>query len=336
MQKHIYTYNHPFELEAGGALEGITICYHTSEGEREGRPVVWICHALTANSNPEEWWDTLVGPGKLFDTGKFYVVCANILGSCYGTTGPTTYPAAPLKLFPLVTIRDLVNAHELLRAHLGIETIDFLVGGSNGGFQSVEWVASYPERIKNACMLATSAVVSPWCTATLEAQRMCILADPSFEEAADAAGGRKGLAAARSNALLTYRNYEGYLRTQSEPDPDFLQANRAVTYQQYQGKKLVDRFDAYSYYSLTRGVDTHNVGRGRGGVEAALKRVSAKILAIGIDSDILFPVAESKRLADGVPCGALEVISSNFGHDGFLLEHAQIAAAIRKHFSDLF
>lgn len=335
MQKHTYTYEKPFALEAGGTLEGITICYHTSEGERAGRKVVWICHALTANSNPEEWWDTLVGPGKLFDTEKFFVVCANILGSCYGTTGPATYPAAPLNKFPLVTIRDLVNAHEVLREHLGIEAIDFLVGGSNGGFQSVEWAASYPDRIKNVCMLATSAIVSPWCTATLEAQRMCIKADPTFDEAEDARGGAKGLAAARSNALLTYRNYEGYLRTQSEPDPDFLQAHRAVTYQQYQGKKLVDRFDAYSYYNLTLGVDTHNVGRGRGGVDAALKRISAKTLAIGIDSDILFPVDESRRLAEGVQAGALEVISSNFGHDGFLLEYEQIAAAIRKHF-DIF
>ena len=262
-------------------------------------------------------------------------MCANIVGSCYGTTGPTTYPKAPLRNFPLVTIRDLVRAHELLREHLGIETIDFLVGGSNGGFQSVEWAASFPDRIRNLCLIATSAIVSPWCTATLEAQRMAIKADPTFDASQDAKGGLAGLSAARSMALTTYRNYEGYCRTQSETNPDFMIANRAVTYQQYQGQKLCARFDAYSYYNLTLGVDTHNVGRRRGGVEKALQRITAKTLCIGIDSDILFPVSESRRMAEAIPGAALEVITSDFGHDGFLLEHAQITRCIKKHF-DLF
>ena len=264
MLRHVFTYEQPFSLEAGGSLDGLSICYHTSCEQKGDRPVVWICHALTANSNPEEWWDTLVGKGLLFDTDKYYIVCANIIGSCYGTTGPTTYPKAPLGNFPLITIRDLTHAHELLCEHLGIEQIDFLVGGSNGGFQSVEWAAGNPGRIKNLCLIATSAIVSPWCTATLEAQRMAIKADPTFDQSKDARGGLAGLAAARSMALTTYRNYEGYCRTQSESNPDFMTAHRAVSYQQYQGQKLCARFDAYSYYNLTLGVDTHNIGRGRG------------------------------------------------------------------------
>jgi len=335
MLRHVFTYSKPFRLEAGGELDGLTICYHTSCEQREGKPVVWICHALTANSNPEEWWDTLVGKGLLFDTDKYYIVCANILGSCYGTTGPTTYPKAPLGNFPLVTIRDLTHAHELLRENLGIEQIDFLVGGSNGGFQSVEWACGYPHRIKNLCLIATSAIVSPWCTATLEAQRMAIKADPTFGASKDAKGGLAGLSAARSMALTTYRNYEGYCRTQSESNPDFLIANRAVTYQQYQGQKLCSRFDAYSYYTLTLGVDTHNVGRKRGGVDKALAGITAKTLCIAIDSDILFPVTESRRMAAAIPGATLEVITSDFGHDGFLLEHEQISKCIRKHF-DIF
>jgi homoserine O-acetyltransferase len=237
-----------------------------------------------------------------------------------------------MRRFPLITIHDLVAAHEILRKHLGIEKIDFLVGGSNGGFQSIEWAVAHPDVIKNLCLLATSAVVSPWCTATLEAQRMAIRADATFDEQKDLNGGAAGLAAARSMALTTYRNYEGYVATQFETDPDFLLAHRAVTYQQYQGQKLVNRFDAYSYYSLTLGVDTHNIGRGRGGVEAALKQITAKTLCIGIDSDILFPVEESARIADGVKNGCLEVITSSFGHDGFLLEHEQISQAIKKHY----
>lgn len=335
MLRHIYTYSEPFPLEAGGTLDGIDICYHTSAEERGGRPVVWICHALTANSNPEEWWDSLVGKGLLFDTDKYFIVCANIIGSCYGTTGPTTYSKAPLANFPLITIRDLTRAHELLREHLGIEQIDLLIGGSNGGFQSVEWATGYPDRIKNLCLIATSAIVSPWCTATLEAQRMALRADPTFAESKDARGGQAGLAAARSMALVTYRNYEGYGRTQAESNPDFLIANRAVTYQQYQGQKLCNRFDAYSYYVLTLGVDTHNVGRRRGGGENALKNITAHTLCIAIDSDILFPVEESRRMAKAIPDASLEVITSDFGHDGFLLESAQISECIKKHF-DIF
>lgn len=332
MLERNYIHKGKFNLEAGGVLEDINIRYHTSFESPAGKKVIWICHALTANSDPSEWWDTLVGPGLLFDTDRYFIVCANILGSCYGTTGPSNYEKAPMRQFPMVTIRDLVAAHELLRKHLGIEKIDFLVGGSNGGFQSIEWAVSNPSVVENLCLLATSAVVSPWCTATLEAQRMAILADPTFEAQKDLHGGAAGLAAARSMALTTYRNYDGYTRTQFEQDPDFLLAHRAVTYQQYQGQKLVNRFDAYSYYSLTLGVDTHNVGRGRGGIEAALKRVTAKTLCIGIDSDILFPVKESRQIAEGVKDGRLEVITSDFGHDGFLLEYRQIGEAIRKHY----
>ena len=335
MTEHNYIHKGKFELEAGGVLEDINIRYHTSCESPAGKKVIWICHALTANSDPSEWWDTLCGPGLLFDTDKYFVVCANILGSCYGTTGPSNYAKAPMRQFPLITIRDLVSAHEVLRKHLGIEKIDFLVGGSNGGFQSVEWAAGYPNRIKNLCLIATSAIVSPWCTATLEAQRMAIKADPTFGASSDIKGGLAGLSAARSMALTTYRNYEGYCRTQSESNPDFLIANRAVTYQQYQGQKLCSRFDAYSYYTLTLGVDTHNVGRKRGGVEKALAGITAKTLCIAIDSDILFPVTESRRMAEAIPGAALEVITSDFGHDGFLLEHKQITDCIKKHF-DLF
>jgi len=332
MQERNYIHKGKFKLEAGGELEDIVIRYHTSCESPEGKKVIWICHALTANSDPSDWWDTLCGPGLLFDTDRYFIICANILGSCYGSTGPSNYDKAPMRSFPLVTIHDLVAAHEILRKALGIEKIDFLVGGSNGGFQSIEWAVSHPEIIDNLCLLATSAIVSPWCTATLEAQRMAIRADATFEQQKDLHGGAAGLSAARSMALTTYRNYEGYAATQSEKDPEFLLANRAVTYQQYQGQKLVNRFDAYSYYTLTLEVDTHNIGRGRGGVAQALKRVTAKTLCIGIDSDILFPVAESARIAGGVQDGYLEVISSDFGHDGFLLEHEQIAAAIRKHY----
>ena len=332
MIEKTYIYKGDFPLEAGGTLKDLTIRYHVSCENHIGKKVIWICHALTANSDASDWWDTLVGEGKLFDTERYFVICANVIGSCYGTTGPSNYAPAPMLKFPLVTIHDFVSAHEILCRHLGIESIDMLVGGSNGGFQSIEWAVSNPGLIKNLCLLASSAVVSPWVTATLEAQRMAIEADASFVEQKNLHGGAAGLAAARAMALTTYRNYDGYLRTQKEPDSDFLKANRACTYERYQGEKLVRRFDAYSYYSLANSVDTHNIGRNRGGVEAALARIEAKTLCVYVDSDILFTRDESARIVSGVKNGVLEGISSDFGHDGFLLEYEQIAAAIKKHF----
>ncbi len=335
MTEHTFTYNQPFELEGGGVLPRIDICYHTSADSVQGRPVVWICHALTANSNPEEWWDTLVGEGKHFDTGKYFIVCANMLGSCYGSTGPQSINPLTgkpyLRDFPIISIRDMVRAHELLRRHLGITRIDLVTGGSSGGFQALEWSISNPSLIRRLCLIASGARVSPWATALNETQRMALEADPTFTSGQDLHGGLSGLAAARACALLSYRSYEGYAQTQAESDPDTFLARKACTYQQHQGQKLVDRFNAYSYYTLTQSLDTYNVGRQRGGVEAALQRITARSLCIGIDSDLLFPLSELEFAAAHIPHSRLAVISSAFGHDGFLLEYKQIASQLCKY-----
>jgi homoserine O-acetyltransferase len=222
----------------------------------------------------------------------------------------------------------MVKAHELLRRHLGITHIDLLVGGSSGGFQAVEWAISNPSLIKNLCLICCNARVSAWCTAFNESQRMALQADESFTAQTGADGGKKGLECARSVALLTYRSYEGYARTQSEEDKNCLLAGKAGSYQRYQGEKLSNRFNAYAYYYLTLGLDTHNVGRGRGGVGKALSGITANTLCIAIDSDVLFPLCELKLMANHIPNAALKVISSDFGHDGFLLEYAQIVEAI--------
>ncbi|MDR3236044.1 MAG: homoserine O-acetyltransferase [Prevotellaceae bacterium] len=333
MIKQIFRHKESFMLEGGGVLPELEICYYTSSTAIENKKVVWICHALTANANPEEWWDTLVGAGKYFDTEKYFIVCANILTSCYGTTGPhSVNPAAgkPYLLdFPLTSIRDMVQAHELLRTHLGIVQIDLLIGGSSGGFQAVEWAISNPPLIKNLCLICCNARVSAWATAFNESQRMALNADASFAAQASADGGKKGLECARSIALLTYRSYSGYEATQSEHDDDCFLAQRACSYQRYQGEKLSKRFNAYSYYYLTLGLDTHNVGRGRGGVAKALSQITAKTLCIAIDSDVLFPVCEMETVAAHVPHAELHIISSTFGHDGFLLEHNQLKNVLK-------
>ncbi len=324
MKEHTYIYNEPFLLESGSVLSGIRIHYHCSQGSWAGRKVVWICHALTANSNPLEWWPTMVGPGKFLDPGREYIICANVLGSCYGSTQPRS------KDFPLITIRDMVKAHELLRLHLGIEYIDLLTGGSSGGFQALEWAIGNPSLAGALCLIACNARISPWATALNESQRMALLADPTFGPEEEPMAGRRGLAAARSIALLSYRSYAGYCQTQSEHQDDILIASKACSYQQYQGKKLADRFSPYSYYTLTFSLDSHNVGRNRGGTGKALSRIKTRTLCIGIDSDILFPLSEMETLARHIPGAVLEVISSDFGHDGFLLEHEQITSSLCK------
>jgi homoserine O-acetyltransferase/O-succinyltransferase len=323
----------PFRFEAGESLEGMEIVFHCSGHERrEGEKVIWICHALTANSDPEDWWPQMVGSGKLIDTDRYFVVCVNMLCSPYGSAGPASRDASGrpyLMSFPRTTVRDMVNANILVRKYLGIGKIDLLVGPSIGGFQAYEWAVMEPAVIEKAVFLATEAKCSAYLTAYNEAQRMALCADSSFMEAASLEGGRKGLECARAIAMLSYRTYDGYVRTQTEADPDALFADRAASYQRYQGKKLADRFDAYSYWYLTYALDSHNVGRGRGGEAEALSRVRARCLVLNIDSDCLFPPESGRRLAALLPDAEYVQISSAFGHDGFLIEFDALAVILK-------
>lgn len=330
MTSHILHTSDPFEFEAGGELPSLNIEYRTSEREyHSGDKVVWICHALTANSDPEDWWQGLVGRGCLMDPEKYFIVCVNMIGSPYGSSSPRDIDPStsrPYLLdFPRVSVRDMVRANILVRKELGISNIDLIVGGSIGGFQAVEWAIMEPEVIRNAAFIATSPRVSPWVTAQMEAQRMALLADPSFLACEGLSGGMDGLRCARAQALLTYRSYEGYCLTQAEEDPDTLFADRAASYERYQGLKLTRRgFDAYSYYYLTYAVDSHNVGRGRGGVACALSRIKANVIVAGIDSDGMFPPEGQKEFASMIRGAKYSVITSKYGHDGFLLETEQL------------
>lgn len=321
----------PFEFEAGGSLERLEIVYHTSP-ERHDK-VVWICHALTANSDVEDWWPQLVGPGKLIDTDRYYVVCVNMLGSAYGSSGPSTInpeTGRPYYFdFPKITVRDMIKAGILVRQELGIESIDLIAGSSIGGFQAIEWSVMEPDVIKNALFIATSPRISPWFTAMAEAQRMALEADQSFRACKSLQGGATGLKCARAQGLLSYRSYEGYGLTQAEEDEDTLFAGRAASYERYQGEKLVRRnFDAYSYYYLCNALDSHNVGRNRGGVASALSRIKADVTVVGITSDGLFPVKEVSGMAKMIPGAVYHEIDSDFGHDGFLLENGQLTEII--------
>ncbi len=334
MIKQEFHYNKAFPLESGKQLQGLKITYHISEpSPAKGKEVIWICHALTANSDPSQWWPGMVGPGKLFDPEKYTIICANILGSCYGSTGPaSSMPGAErpwMKDFPLITIRDMVNCHKLLRKHLGIEKVHTVTGGSVGGFQALEWALSEPKIIENLVLIATGARATPWAIAINETKRMTLEADGSFN-GKTAGGGKAGLAAARAVGLLSYRGYEAYNLTQKEEDEDKTDGFRASSYQRYQGDKLVRRFNPYSYYTLIKAHDTHNVARGRGSLEKALEKIRSRTLCIGIVSDLLFPVKEQQEIAGMVPGGTYVEIGSAYGHDGFLLENRQISDAVKR------
>jgi len=325
-----FLHSQAFELETGNILPEITIAYHTYGNINEDKSnVVWICHALTANSDAVDWWPGVVGTGKVIDPEKYFIVCANILGSCYGTTGPLSINPGTAKPyysdFPMVTIRDMVKAHILLRRHLGIDRIYLLMGGSMGGYQSLEWAIMENDIVENLFLLATSSAESAWGIATHTAQRLAIEADSSWLEKSPQAG-TKGLKAARAIAMLTYRNYGILVEKQTDTDTEKLDNYKASSYIIHQGNKLASRFNAYSYWLLTRSMDSHHIARGRPeGVKAILQNIRQKILIIGISSDILCPPHEQEFLAHYLCHATFITIDSAYGHDGFMVESEKIS-----------
>ena len=328
-----FEYKQPFKLECGETLPGITIAYNTYGSMNiEKNNVVWACHALTANSDAADWWSGLIGDDCLIDPQKYFIVCANILGSCYGTTGPLSINEHTQKpyysSFPIVTIRDMVKAHILLREHLGINKIHLLMGGSMGGYQAMEWGIIEKEKIENLFLTATSATESAWGIAIHTAQRLAIEADSTWKDDSTDAG-KNGLKAARAIGILTYRNYGILVKKQTEEDVQKIDDYKASAYVNHQGNKLANRFNAYSYWLLTKAMDSHHIARGRSStVENILKSISQKTLIIGINSDILCPMEELHFLSKNIPQSTMVEIDSAYGHDGFLVEVEKISKAL--------
>jgi homoserine O-acetyltransferase len=326
-------YNQPFLMETGAELPEIEIAYNTwGKLNGEGDNVIWICHALTANSDVESWWPGMVGSGLLFDPDKYFIVCANVLGGCYGTTGPATVNKLTgkqwLRDFPFITIRDLVNVHEILRKHLKIKKIHTIIGASIGGYQALEYSIMFPDLIERLVVLASGAKQTPWALAFSESMRLAMEADQTFVDG-EPDGGKKGLKAARSIALISYRTMSAYNQTQLEDDDEKLSSFKASSYQAYQGDKLVKRFNSYSYWCLTNLSDTHNLGRGRGGVTNALNSIKADVICVGIKSDMLFPTDDQKFIANHTKKAEYVEMDSFYGHDGFLIETEKVTSIIR-------
>lgn len=336
MNPELYTFQKPFRLESGEELPELQIGFHTyGTLNRKADNVVWVCHALTANSDVMDWWKGLFGENDYFNPNEYFIVCANILGSPYGTTHPLSINPATGKHyyldFPQITIRDMVKAHQLLADDLGIKKIEILIGGSLGGQQALEWSIMAPEQIKNLILIATNARHSPWGIAFNESQRLALKADATFDNGTPD-GGRQGLKAARSIALLSYRSYKTYNVSQREDTTDKTESYKAASYQNYQGDKLVNRFNAYSYWYLTKVMDSHDAGRKRKSLEYALSTIQAKTLVIGIKSDLLFPVEEQQYLFRHIPKAAYAEFDSFYGHDGFLIETENLTRIISTFF----
>lgn len=324
-----YHHYQEFPLENGMTLPKLTIAYHTyGTLSPQKDNVIWVCHALTANSDVADWWPHTVEQGKFLDPAQYFIVCANILGSHYGTTGPLSINPRTNRpwygTFPEITVRDMVECHHLLAEHLGIRHVKMLIGSSIGGFQCMEWAVMYPDFAERLALIATSARSKPWAIAFNESQRMALETDPTFGDEDDNAGS-KGLAAARSIALLSYRGQTAYDQTQDDTDASAKTSGyRVCSYQRYQGEKLKRRFNAYSYYRFTQAIDSHNLGRERGLVEFVLKGIRSRCCIIAITSDILFPPSEHDILRENIPNSEYHLIDSSFGHDGFLIEHEKL------------
>jgi homoserine O-acetyltransferase len=333
-QDQIFHNKQEFQLESGKTLPGFQLKYTTlGQLNRDRSNVVWVIHALTGSSDITSWWPGLFESGGAFDPANNFIICANTLGGCYGSTGPLSINPVTNRPFfhefPQLTNRDIVNGFELLRLHLGIEKIQTIIGSSLGGQQALEWNIKQPDIFDQLVLIACNAQHSPWGIAFNEAQRLAIEADSTWKEN-DERAGHEGIKAARAIAMLSYRSIRGFAERQSENTDDRTDDFRAASYQRYQGQKLAARFNAFTYWILSKAMDSHNVGRHRASIDAALRNVKAKTLLIGIESDLLFPVAEQKFLASRINNAQLEVIHSLYGHDGFLVEFGQLNSILTR------
>jgi homoserine O-acetyltransferase/O-succinyltransferase len=333
---HLYHHSSLLELESGGKLLGFQLKYTTlGQLNRERSNVIWVCHALTGSSDFTSWWNELFTDDGPFNPREYFIICANSLGGCYGSTGPLSINPETGKpfyhTFPLITNRDVVKAFDLLRQELKIDRIHTLIGGSLGGQQVLEWGIYQPGVFANIIPIACNAAHSPWGIAFNEAQRMAIASDPTWKDN-DERAGLEGMKTARAIGMISFRTYETFSRTQAEKNNDKLDDFRASSYQQYQGDKLANRFNAFSYWTLTKMMDNHNLARGRSSAQEALHRIQANTLVVGIDSDILFPIEEQKFIAKSISGSRFKSIPSLYGHDGFLVEADLLKKAIRSFF----
>jgi homoserine O-acetyltransferase len=355
-----------FALEGGAVLRDLTIAYETwGTLDEQASNAILVCHALTGDSHAfgslapghptPGWWNGLIGPGKPIDTDRWFVVCANVLGGCQGTTGPASSHPDDGKpygsRFPVVSVLDWVRTQASLADHLGIRRWHSVVGGSMGGMQVLEWALMFPDRVASVVPIATALAASAQQIAWWSTGRRIIRMDPrwrggDYYDADPGDGPDESLGIARMVSQITFRSDDVFTRRFGrevvEPlDGGFSlwQRFEVERYLEYHGDKLTRRFDANSYLLLTKAMDLHDVGRGRGGPEQALARLQAPILAIGVASDILYPLYQSQEIvararANGIEARSVE-LDSPHGHDAFLIEHEQVGVPLSAFLDDV-
>jgi len=351
------------QLECGEQLSDVTVAYQTYGKLNEfGDNVIMVHHALTGNAHltgrisqqelnntkhlfqltnynkmffgKEGWWSPIVGPGLAIDTNKYFVVCSNVLGSCYGTTGPTSINGITEQSynmdFPEITVRDMVNVQKELMDLLGVKKIKLAIGGSLGGMQVLEWAIMYGEMIESIMPIGASSGHSAWAIGLNEASRNAIKNDPKWEKGNYEEQPELGIGLARKIAMISYRSYESFNKKfDRELSKKKTHEFDIESYLNYQGEKLTKRFDANSYLYLSKAMDLHDVGRNRGGIKAVLNQINCKTTCVGISSDILYPPEEQKEIADNIPSANYVEINSIHGHDAFLIEFEQMGKIIR-------
>ncbi len=357
--------NRCFALEFGGLLDSVTLAYETwGELDASAANAVLVCHALTGDSHAagpsgnghptDGWWNDMIGPGRPLDTDRYFVVCVNVLGGCQGSTGPMSLAADGKPYgsrFPMVSVRDMVRTQAMLADHLGISTWMAVVGGSMGGMQAIEWAAMYPRRVSSLVSIASTAAASAQQIAWSYAGRLAVINDPKWNDgdyydAPDGEGPHEGFMLGRRIAQIHYRSdlslHERFGRSTRDPLDRFEPWDRyqVESYLDHHGRKLAQRFDANSYLVLNRAMDMHDLGRGRGGLSAALARVTCPTLVVSIDSDDLYTPRQQEELRDGLRANGtpveFEVLNSIHGHDGFLIEFDQLGPMVDNFVSDHF
>lgn len=321
-----------YTTEGGVLIPAVEVAY-----ERVGNPhapVVLVCHALTGNQDAvgtedhPGWWSECIGPGKYVDTNEFQVLTFNVLGSCYGSTGPTsTSPTGDLygPTFPNVTIRDMVHVQRRALEKLSIPSLHAVIGGSLGGMQVLEWLVLYPLFMERAVVLASTAALSPYAIAFNHVGEQAILADANFQNGNYHSNeGLSGLSIARMVGMITYRS-KALFQQRYEEDRSGIQS-----YLDYQGEIFLQRFDANAYLRLIRAMNHHDIGHGRGGVEKVLRSIQTPVTLIGYEGDLLYSIEEMEEMAKLLPYSTLVKVSTDFGHDGFLVEADKWGPAVRR------
>jgi homoserine O-acetyltransferase/O-succinyltransferase len=354
--QEVFSLEAPLVMECGAELGPVSVAYETyGTLNPAGDNAVLVCHALTGSAHAAGqtgddkrtagWWDPMIGPGRPLDTDSLFMVSSNFLGGCYGTTGSaSTNPATgkPYGLaFPPVTVRDMVRVQAALLERLGVRSLLTVLGGSLGGMQVLEWPLLFPGFVRSIIPIATAARHSPWCIGLNDLARQAIMQDPDWRDGNYYGHGQpeRGLSLARQIAMVSYRSDVSFMdrfgRSATAPSvPGTFRDQLEVMYQverylRYQGEKLVNRFDANTYLSISRAMDTHDVTRDRGTLQEVLGSIRIPALCVGIDSDILYPLHEQRAIAGMLPQCVCREIHSPFGHDAFLIEYEQLGAFVR-------